>query len=66
MSEKAIRVYFELLSNKIVSMFGVSKEQAVFAIQNSAIQKLIREEPEYVDHVPLSSWAEEVHKEMLA
>ena len=65
MSEKAIRVYFDLLSNKIVSMFGVSKEQAVFAIQHSAIQKLIREEPEYVDHVPLSSWAEEVHKEML-
>lgn len=66
MSEKAIRVYFDLLSNKIVSMFGVSKERAVFAIQHSAIQKLIREEPEYVDHVPLSSWAEEVHKEMLA
>lgn len=66
MSEKAMRVYFDLLASKIVDMFGVSREQAAFAIQKSAIQKLIREEPEYVDHVPLSSWAEEVHREMLA
>lgn len=55
MSEKAKMVYCELLSNEIVSMFGVSKEQAVEAVSRSAIQKLIRENPDYVDHVPLSS-----------
>lgn len=66
MSESAMRTYFELLSQKIVSMYDVSKEQANHAVQNSAIQILIREEPEYVDHVPLSSWAEEVHEEMFA
>ena len=66
MSESAMRAYFELLSQKIVAMYGVSKEQANRAVQNSAIQTLIREEPEYVDHVPLSSWAEEVYEEMFA
>lgn len=66
MSENAMKNYFELLSQKIVAMYGVSKEQANRAVQNSAIQTLIREEPEYVDHVPLSSWAEEVHAEMFA
>lgn len=64
MSENAMKVYFELLSDEIVTMYGVSKEQANYAVQNSAIQTLIREEPEYVDHVPLSCWAEEVHEEM--
>lgn len=66
MSESAMRTYFELLSQKIVAMYGVSKEQANRAVQNSAIQALIRGEPEYVDHVPLSSWAEEVYEEMFA
>ena len=66
MSESTIKTYIDLLSQKIVAMYGVSKEQANRAVQNSAIQTLIREEPEYVDHVPLSSWAEEVHEEMFA
>lgn len=64
MNERAKRIYCELLSNEIVSMFGVSKERATEAVNRSAIQKLIREDPDYVDHVPLSSWAEEVHAEM--
>lgn len=66
MSEATIQHYCELLSNKIVAMFGVSKSQADRAVAHSAIQKLIREEPEYVDHVPLSAWAEEVHREFLS
>lgn len=66
MSENAMKVYLGLLSDKIVAMYDVSKEQADYAVQHSAIQKLIREEPEYVDHVPLSCWAEEVHTEMFA
>lgn len=65
MNEQEIKRYCELLSNKIVTMYGVSKEQSNRAVQNSAIQTLIREEPEYVDHVPLSSWAEEVYEEMI-
>lgn len=66
MSENAIKVYFDLLANKIANMFGVTREQATAAIQRSAIQKLIREDPEYVDHVPLSDWAEEIYGEMFA
>ena len=57
--------YCRLFSDEIVTMYGVSKDEANYAVRNSAIQTLIREEPEYVDHVPLSSWAEEVHEEML-
>lgn len=64
MDEQEIRRYCELLSNKIVTLYGISKEQADYAISNSAIQTLIREEPEYVNHVPLSSWAEEVYEEV--
>lgn len=64
MSEKAREIYCSLLSDKIVSMFGVSKERAADAVKKSAIQTLISENPEYVDHVPLSCWAEEVHAEM--
>lgn len=64
MNDQEIKTYCELLSNKIVAIYGISKELANYAVQNSAIQILIREEPEYVDHVPLSSWAEEVYEEM--
>ena len=66
MSEQAKQLYCELLSEEIVEMFGVSKELAVNAVENSAIQRLIRDCPEYVDHVPLSSWAEDVHAEMFS
>lgn len=66
MSEQMRIFYCNLLSDKIVSMFGVSKERATHAVNNSAIQDLIREDPEYVDHVPLYSWAEDVYEEMLA
>ena len=65
MNEQEIKRYCELLSNKIVIMYDISKEQANHAVQNSAIQTLIREEPKYVDHVPLSSWVEEVYEEMI-
>lgn len=66
MSEQAKQLYCELLSEEIVIMFGVSKESAVSAVKNSAIQGLIRDYPEYIDHVPLSTWAEDVHTEMFS
>ncbi len=65
MSENEMQMYFELLGNKIMAMYGISEDEANYAVQNSAIQALIREEPEYVCHVSLSDWAEEVHEEML-
>lgn len=48
MNTQEIKRYCELLSNKIVVMYGISKEQANRAVQNSAIQTLIREEPDYI------------------
>lgn len=51
MSENAKAIYCNLLSDEIVSIYGVSKEQAVVAVNHSAIQTLIRENPEYVDRM---------------
>lgn len=61
--EKTKETYCDLLSNMIVSMFGVTKESAVDAVSKSVIQTLIRKNPDYVDHAPLSCWAEEVYNE---
>lgn len=63
MNTKLRKQYCELLSNKIVAMFSVTKEYADCAIQNSAIQNLLDEIPDYVDHVPLEEWAYEVYNE---
>ena len=43
-----MKTYCKLLSNKIVAIYGVSKELANYVVQNSAIQTLIREEPKYI------------------
>lgn len=51
-----MNVYLDMLSRKIAVMYDISKEQADYAAQHSAIHALIREEPEYVDRVPLSCW----------
>jgi hypothetical protein len=64
MDEKLRKQYCELLSEKIVSMFNVTKECADYAVENSAIQKLLDEIPDYVDHVPLEAWAYEVYNEL--
>lgn len=65
MDEKLRKQYCELLSKKIVSMFSVTKEYADCVVQNSAIQTLLDEIPDYVDHVPLEAWACEVYNESL-
>lgn len=56
--------YMKLLAKEIVSIYGVTMESAVAALKKSAINQLFDRYPEYVDHVPLSSWAKEVHGEM--
>lgn len=48
MNTQEIKRYCKLLSNKIVMIYSISKEQANRAVQNSAIQALIREEPDYI------------------
>ena len=64
MDENIRKQYCELLSKKIVSMFSVTKECADYAVKNSAIQKLLDEIPDYVDHVPLEEWACQVYNEL--
>ena len=65
MNGQEIKRYCELLSNEIAEIYGISKLQADYAVQNSVIQTLICEDFEYVCHMPLSSWAEKVYKEMM-
>lgn len=65
MEEKTRKVYCDLLINEIVEMFPVSYEDAAYAVENSAIQQLMDEMPEYVDTVPLDSWAEAVYNEYI-
>lgn len=65
MDEKTRKIYCDLLVKKLISMFAMSYQDAVIAVESSAIQQLIDEDPKYVDHVPLSSWAEDVYKEYI-
>ena len=63
MDDIQILKYCELLSNRIVAMYSVSKEMADKIVEQSVIHDLIREIPEYVDHIPLSVWAREIFYE---
>lgn len=65
MNEEEKQKYCELLIDEIVSMYDVSKEDAIRAINDSVIQIIIDEYPSYVDHVPLSTWAEDIYNEMI-
>ena len=60
----AKREYLQLLAEKIVAMYGLSLEVVKFAIKDSAINALLDEYPEYVDHMSLASLAENVYREM--
>ena len=56
--------YLQLLVAKIVDLFDVRYDDAYNTVIKSAINILIDTEPEYVCHVSIGSWAEEVHEEM--
>lgn len=60
MDDIQIIKYCELLSDRIVAMYSVSKEMADEIVERSVIHDLIREIPEYVDHIQLSIWAREI------
>lgn len=66
MSAAAKREYLQLLAEEIVAMYGLSLEAVNLAIKGSAINALLDEYPEYVDHMPLASLAENVHREMFS
>lgn len=66
MSEKAMARYFEMLAQKISLLYGVAIDNARNAVARSAIQSLVRECPEYVGHVSIYDWAEEVYQETLS
>lgn len=63
MDDIKIMKYCELLSDRIVAMYSVSKEMADEIVERSVIHDLIREIPEYVDHIPLSTLAREIFYE---
>ena len=65
MKENIRKVYCDLLVNKIAEMFPISYEDAARAVENSVIQQLMDEMPEFVDTVPLDSWAKDVYNEYI-
>ena len=65
MSEELRKLYCELLAEKIVQVYGIDLNRARYGVAESAIQNLLEEISEYVDHVPLYSWAEDVYEEMV-
>lgn len=66
MSEKAKTRYFEMLAQKISALYGVAIDAARNAVSHSAIQDMVANNPEYVGHVSIYDWAEEVYHEMFA
>lgn len=64
MSEEARRLYCELLAQEISKTYSIDIERARQGVAESAVQKLLDEDPRCVDHVPLYSWAEDVYAEM--
>lgn len=66
MSEGTMVRYFDMLAQKITSMYGITLDDARRAVEHSAIQEMMRECPEYVGHVSIHDWADEIYEEMLA
>lgn len=65
MNEETRKLYCSLLVDKIVDMYGADRKLVEDWVPKSAIQELIDECPEYVDHVALQEWASDVYNEML-
>lgn len=63
MDEKTRNNYNRFLTEKLVELFNMSTEDARTAVKESAIQKLMKEDPEFVDTTPLEYWAVEIYKE---
>lgn len=61
MSDAVVHEYISLLCAKIVAMYSVSLEVARKAVEDCGMKQLFCENPEYVDHVPLSSWAKQIY-----
>ena len=60
MNEAIVQNYIGLLCAKIVAMYSVSMEVARKAVDDCKIKELFCDNPEFVDHVPLSSWAQQI------
>lgn len=65
MDEGAKLVFCDLLAMKISEVYGVDLVRAKIGVLESGIQRIIDEDPEYVDHIPLLSWAQDVYAEMI-
>ena len=64
MSKSEMSSYFEMLAQKISLIYGVDILDSRDAVSRSAIQIMAKENPEYVGHISIYEWADEVYKEM--
>lgn len=62
MSENAKKVYLDILSDELVSMYDITKARSVELVECSPMRKLLQENAEYVAHMPLSNWAAMIYQ----
>ena len=56
--------FLKLIAKEMTAQYNVSMEFAMDAIKRSAVNALMDDCPEYVDHVPLSHLAQKVYEEV--
>ena len=62
MSNQEILIYLNTLSNKIVTMYSISKSSSDNLVDRSPMRKLLQEDAEYVVHMPMQSWAKLIYE----
>ena len=60
MNEQNKNRFINLIAEEIEDMYGCTEKEARKAVRKSEVVKLLDEQPEFVDHVPLSSWTESI------
>lgn len=61
MSRREKKRYLSLLIEEIVVTYGISEDVASKAVMNGPIVQMLDDKPEFVDHVPISSWAKDIY-----
>ena len=62
MSNAEMVNYLNTLSDKIASMYNLTKECSDNIVQQSPMRTLLRENTDYVLHMPMKGWAKLVYE----
>lgn len=53
------------MTRKLSEIHGITASEAKHLVDNSAIQELYSENPEYVSHISIYTWVEEIWNESM-